>query len=74
MWISIASDEVDMFAVGDAMEERGWHLDRQPSPDSLHVMVTMTHSWRCTGDTNSEFQVFDFIMIVQFTICNAVRL
>jgi glutamate/tyrosine decarboxylase-like PLP-dependent enzyme len=37
------SEEVNMFAVGDAMEERGWHLDRQPAPDSLHVMITLTH-------------------------------
>ncbi len=40
---AFSSEEVNMFAVGDAMEERGWHLDRQPSPDSLHVMVTLTH-------------------------------
>jgi glutamate/tyrosine decarboxylase-like PLP-dependent enzyme len=40
---AFSSEEVNMFAVGDAMDERGWHLDRQPGPDSLHVMVTMTH-------------------------------
>jgi glutamate/tyrosine decarboxylase-like PLP-dependent enzyme len=40
---AFSSDEINMFALGDAMEERGWHLDRQPAPDSLHMMVTMTH-------------------------------
>jgi len=38
-----ASDEVEMFAVGDAMDERGWHLDRQQSPNALHLMVTLAH-------------------------------
>lgn len=34
------SDDVDIYAVGDALEERGWHMDRQIAPASLHVMVT----------------------------------
>jgi glutamate/tyrosine decarboxylase-like PLP-dependent enzyme len=34
------SDDVDIFAVGDALEMRGWHMDRQIKPSSLHVMVT----------------------------------
>jgi glutamate/tyrosine decarboxylase-like PLP-dependent enzyme len=38
-----SSDEVGMFAVGDAMDERGWHLDRQQSPNALHLMVTLAH-------------------------------
>jgi glutamate/tyrosine decarboxylase-like PLP-dependent enzyme len=40
---AFASDEVDMFAVADAMEERGWHMDRQPKPSALHIMVTLAH-------------------------------
>jgi len=40
---AFASDEVDMFAVADAMEERGWHMDRQPRPSALHIMVTLAH-------------------------------
>ena len=31
---------LDMFAVGDAMGRRGWHLDRQHRPDSLHLTVS----------------------------------
>ncbi len=38
-----SSDEVGMFAVGDAMDERGWHLDRQQKPNALHLMVTLAH-------------------------------
>jgi glutamate/tyrosine decarboxylase-like PLP-dependent enzyme len=40
---AFTSDEVDMFAVGDAMDERGWHLDRQPNPNALHMMVALAH-------------------------------
>jgi sphinganine-1-phosphate aldolase len=31
---------LDVFKVMDALEERGWHLDRQQPPDSLHVTVS----------------------------------
>ncbi len=37
------SDEMDMFAVADAMEQRGWHLDRQQNPAALHMMITLAH-------------------------------
>jgi glutamate/tyrosine decarboxylase-like PLP-dependent enzyme len=40
---AFTSDEVNMFAVGDVMQERGWHLDRQQNPNALHIMVTMAH-------------------------------
>lgn len=34
-------DRLDVFAVGDALAERGgWHLDRQGPPDSLHGTVS----------------------------------
>jgi sphinganine-1-phosphate aldolase len=33
-------DLLDVFAVGDALLERGWHLDRQKPPDSLHGTVS----------------------------------
>lgn len=35
-----ADDRVDVFALGDALHERGWHLDRQQPPDSLHATVS----------------------------------
>jgi glutamate/tyrosine decarboxylase-like PLP-dependent enzyme len=33
-------DALDVFAVGDALLQRGWHLDRQHPPDSLHATVS----------------------------------
>jgi glutamate/tyrosine decarboxylase-like PLP-dependent enzyme len=33
-------DVLDAFAVGDALLARGWHLDRQKPPDSLHATVS----------------------------------
>ena len=29
-----------MFALGDALQRRGWYLDRQKPPDSLHATVS----------------------------------
>jgi sphinganine-1-phosphate aldolase len=37
---AITGDGVDAFAVGDALHRRGWHLDRQAPPDSLHLTVS----------------------------------
>ena len=33
-------DRLDVFAVGDALATRGWYLDRQSRPDSLHSTVS----------------------------------
>ena len=40
--VAMAADGpgVDVFAVGDALAARGWHLDRQTPPDSLHATVS----------------------------------
>jgi glutamate/tyrosine decarboxylase-like PLP-dependent enzyme len=38
--LAIAGAGVDVFAVGDAMHTRGWYLDRQQPPDSLHMTVS----------------------------------
>jgi sphinganine-1-phosphate aldolase len=40
---AFASDEVDAYAVADAMEAREWHMDRQADPLSLHLMVSLAH-------------------------------
>ncbi|NLH47639.1 MAG: aspartate aminotransferase family protein [Myxococcales bacterium] len=37
------SPDLNVFAVGDQLEKRGWHIDRQQKPDSLHAMVTPHH-------------------------------
>lgn len=36
--------DVSIYAVGDRMEERGWHIDRQQRPECLHAMVTPGHA------------------------------
>jgi glutamate/tyrosine decarboxylase-like PLP-dependent enzyme len=41
---AFASDEVDIYAVGDVLDERGWHMDRQIKPSSLHLMITPVHA------------------------------
>jgi glutamate/tyrosine decarboxylase-like PLP-dependent enzyme len=40
---SFASDSVDIYAVADAMDARGWHLDRQQMPPKVHLVVTPAH-------------------------------
>lgn len=40
---SFTSDSFDIYALADAMEARGWHMDRQMRPASLHLMVTTVH-------------------------------
>ncbi len=39
-----ASDLLDMFALGDALERRGWFHDRQKPPDSLHSTVSNSNT------------------------------
>ena len=41
--LSFGSDSIDIGAVGDGMDDRGWHLDRQSDPDALHLMVSPAH-------------------------------
>lgn len=38
-----ADGSVDAFAVGDALWRRGWYLDRQGPPPSLHCTVNAVH-------------------------------
>ncbi|MCL6611879.1 MAG: aspartate aminotransferase family protein [Peptococcaceae bacterium] len=40
---AFASDSFDIYALGDAMDARGWRLDRQQRPPCLHMMVTPAH-------------------------------
>ena len=41
---SFGSKVVDIFGIGDAMDQRGWCLDRQNDPDALHLMVSPEHA------------------------------
>jgi sphinganine-1-phosphate aldolase len=39
-----AGEPLDVFAVGDALQRRGWYLDRQGPPDSLHATVSNSNT------------------------------
>jgi hypothetical protein len=43
---AIGADRLDVYELGDAMGARGWHLDRQQFPPSLHVTVNYAHVGR----------------------------
>lgn len=38
------ADELEIFAIADAMEVRGWHIDRQQRPDCIHLMINPNHA------------------------------
>ena len=40
---SFGSDSLNVYELGDAMDARGWKLDRQMDPPALHCMVTPAH-------------------------------
>lgn len=41
---SVGSDNVNIHALADKLEERGWIIDQQFGPDCLHFMVTPAHN------------------------------
>lgn len=38
------ADDLDINAIGDVMDDRGWNLDRQTPPDALHMMLSPKHA------------------------------
>ncbi|MFZ5641981.1 MAG: pyridoxal phosphate-dependent decarboxylase family protein [Bacillota bacterium] len=40
---AFTSDSFDIYSLADAMETRGWHMDRQMRPACLHLMVALVH-------------------------------
>jgi len=42
--MALASDTLDIYQVGDELTARGWHLDRQQFPPSLHLTVHYAHA------------------------------
>ncbi len=40
---SLISEDVNILVVADQMESKGWHMDRQQLPTSLHFMITPAH-------------------------------
>lgn len=41
--LAIASNKDNIYEIGDEMSVRGWHLDRQQFPPSLHLTVNYAH-------------------------------
>jgi glutamate/tyrosine decarboxylase-like PLP-dependent enzyme len=42
--LAIGSDRVNVYEVADELATRGWHMDRQQHPPSLHLTVTHAHA------------------------------
>ena len=42
--MAIASDKDNIYEIGDEMSVRGWHLDRQQFPPTLHLTVNYAHA------------------------------
>jgi glutamate/tyrosine decarboxylase-like PLP-dependent enzyme len=40
---AFTADGLDIGAIGDVMDDRGWNLDRQTPPDALHMMLSPKH-------------------------------
>jgi glutamate/tyrosine decarboxylase-like PLP-dependent enzyme len=41
---AFGSTELNVHALADALEKRGWAIDQQSAPDCLHFMVTPAHT------------------------------
>jgi glutamate/tyrosine decarboxylase-like PLP-dependent enzyme len=42
--LALRSDTIDLYAVADVMDERGWHLNRNTDPHGLHLMLSPAHA------------------------------
>ncbi len=42
--LAIGSDRLNVYEIADELTLRGWHLDRQQFPPSLHLTVTPAHA------------------------------
>jgi glutamate/tyrosine decarboxylase-like PLP-dependent enzyme len=41
--LALRSESIDLFAVGDVMDDRGWNLNRNIEPPGLHLMLSPAH-------------------------------
>jgi sphinganine-1-phosphate aldolase len=41
--LAFESDSLDLSAVGDVLDDRGWNLNRNTSPPGLHMMLSPAH-------------------------------
>ena len=47
--LALGSQTLDVYVVGDELSARGWHIDRQQHPASLHLTVQHGHFRRTQG-------------------------
>ena len=41
--MALQSDSIDLYAVADVMDDRGWHVNRNTAPRGLHLMLSPAH-------------------------------
>ena len=41
--LAFRSDTIDLYAVGDVMDDKGWNLNRNTDPRGLHLMLSPAH-------------------------------
>jgi glutamate/tyrosine decarboxylase-like PLP-dependent enzyme len=42
--LAMRSDTIDLYAVGDVLDDRGWNLNRNLDPRGLHLMLSPAHA------------------------------
>ncbi len=42
--MAVKSDTIDLYAVGDVMDDKGWNLNRNTDPRGLHLMLSPAHT------------------------------
>ena len=42
--LAMRSETVDLYAVGDVLDDRGWHVNRNTDPRGLHLMLSPAHA------------------------------
>ncbi|MDD5447704.1 MAG: aspartate aminotransferase family protein [Actinomycetota bacterium] len=55
------SRKVNIFAVGDQMEEKGWFVDRLQRPEALHAIVTLPHEHIVDEFTNDLKESVEYV-------------
>ena len=41
--LALRSDTIDLYAVADVLDDRGWHVNRNTDPKGLHFMLSPAH-------------------------------
>jgi glutamate/tyrosine decarboxylase-like PLP-dependent enzyme len=42
--LALRSDAIDLYAVADVMDARGWNLNRNTEPKGVHLMLSPAHA------------------------------